>query len=260
MKCLCQNCKLQRNTLEPDKDSLTFNLFHIDLDSDNTNDNIFDDSMSNVLSTANSILSSCNYHSIQAISQQDISTSLSTFYFHNIDGFKTNFHESLINIKSMNHLPSVIAFCETNLKSDDQYDYDIKDYNAEHLYAINAKNKGSGLSFYYKKSCVFFRLASLDVRNNYYECMGGRLLTETDELYIIIVYRYHGNESEFIGEFTKIISDYKDKPLLIMGDFNIDLLCYDSNSSVDKFVNTMMSNSLFPLINKPTNFFAIHQL
>ena len=119
MKCLCQNCKLQRNTLEPDKDSLTFNPFHIDLDSDDTNDNIFDDSMSNVLSTANSILSSCNYHSIQAISQQDISTSLSTFYFHNIDGFKTNFHESLINIKSMNHLPSVIAFCETNLKSDD---------------------------------------------------------------------------------------------------------------------------------------------
>ena len=102
---------------------------------------------------------------------------------------------------------------------------------------------------------MFFRLASLDVRNNYYECMGGRLLTETDELYIIIVYRYHGNESEFIGEFTKIISDYKDKPRLIMGDFNIDLLCYDSNSSVDKFVNTMMSNSLFPLINKPTNFF-----
>ena len=211
--------------------------------------------MSDVLSTANSILSSCNYQSIQTISQQDISTSLSTFYFHNIDGYKTNFHESLINIKSMNHLPSAIAFCETNLKSDDPYDYDITDYNAEHLYAISAKNKGSGLSFYYKKSCVFFRLASLDIRNNYYECMGGRLLTETDELYIIIVYRYHGNESEFIGEFTKIISDYKDKPLLIMGDFNIDLLCYDSNSSVDKFVNTMISNSLFPLINKPTNFF-----
>ena len=155
----------------------------------------------------------------------------------------------------MKHLPSVIAFCETNLKLDDPYDYDIMKYNAEHLYAINDKNKGSGLSFYYKKSYVFFRLASLDIRNNFFECLGGRLLTETEELYIIIVYRYHGNESEFISEYTKIISDYKDKPLLIMGDFNIDLMCYDSNSSVDRFVNTMMSNSLFPLINRPTNFF-----
>ena len=134
--CLCKNCRLHRNSLQLDKDTLTFNPFQIDLDSDNNNNNIFDDSMSNVLSTAYNILNSCNYHSIQAISLQDIGSSLSTFYFHNIDGYKTNFHESLINIKSMNNLPSVIAFCETNLKLDDQYDYDITEYNAEHLYAI----------------------------------------------------------------------------------------------------------------------------
>ena len=159
----------------------------------------------------------------------------------------------------MNNLPSVIAFCETNLKLDDQYNYDITEYNAEHLYAIHDKNKGSGLSFYYKKSHVFFRLASLDIGNKLFECMRGRLLKETYELYIIIIYRFHGNESEFINEFTKIISDYKDKPLLIMGGFNIDLMCYDSNTNVDKFENTMMSNSLFPLINRPTNFFVTHQ-
>ena len=176
IKCLCENCKLQRSKLQSVNDTLTFNLFDIDLDSNNTNENIFDDSMSNVLSTAHNILNSCNYHSIQVISQQNISASLSTFYFHNIDGYKTNFHESLINIKSMNHLPSVIAFCETNLKLDDQYDYDITEYNAEHLYAINDKNKGSGLSFYYKKSYAFFRLTSLDIRNKLFECMGGAFI------------------------------------------------------------------------------------
>ena len=58
-----------------------------------------------------------------------------------------------------------------------------------------------------------------------------------------------------MNQFSKIISDYKDKPLLIIGDFNIDLLKYDTDPHVDKFVNTMMSNSLFPLVNKPTNFF-----
>ena len=41
--------------------------------------------------------------------------SLGKFYFNNIDGFKTNFNESLINIKSLNCVPSLIAFCETNL-------------------------------------------------------------------------------------------------------------------------------------------------
>ena len=47
MKCLCKNCKLQRSTLELDTDSLTFNPFHIDLDSNITN--IFEDSLSDVL-------------------------------------------------------------------------------------------------------------------------------------------------------------------------------------------------------------------
>ena len=39
---------------------------------------------------------------------------------------------------------------------------------------------------------------------------------------------------------------------MAMGDFNIDLLSCNSNFSVDKFVNTntMMSNSLLPLIKR----------
>ena len=51
------------------------------------------------------------------------------------------------------------------------------------------------------------------------------------------------------------ISSYKDKPLLIIGDFNLDLLQFDTDPLVDEFVNNMISSSLFPLINNPTNFF-----
>ena len=51
------------------------------------------------------------------------------------------------------------------------------------------------------------------------------------------------------------ISSYNDKPLLIIGDFNLDLLQFDTDPIIDEFVNMMISSSLFPLINKPTNFF-----
>ena len=85
--------------------------------------------------------------------------------------------------------------------------------------------------------------------------MGDSLKSENCQLHLIVVYRFHDNEAVFIEQFSKIISDYKDKPLLILGDFNIDLLKYDNDPHVDKFVNTMISNSLFPLVNKPTNFF-----
>ena len=53
----------------------------------------------------------------------------------------------------------------------------------------------------------------------------------------------------------EVIDDYKDKPLIIPGDFNIDLLSYNTDHNTDKFVNDMISNSFFPLVNKPTNFF-----
>ena len=53
----------------------------------------------------------------------------------------------------------------------------------------------------------------------------------------------------------KVILPYKDKPLLILGDFNLNLFEYDNNTHIDEFVNSMISNSLFPLVNKATNFF-----
>ena len=50
MKCVCKNCRLRRNSLQLDTDTLTFNPFQIDIDFDNNNNNIFDDSMINVSS------------------------------------------------------------------------------------------------------------------------------------------------------------------------------------------------------------------
>ena len=43
--------------------------------------------------------------------------------------------------------------------------------------------------------------------------------------------------------------------MVILGDFNIDLLSYNTDPNTDKYANAMISNSLFPLVNKPTNFF-----
>ena len=75
--------------------------------------------------------------------------------------------------------------------------------------------------------------------------MGGRLKTENTYLYIIIVYRYHGNHAEFPDQFMEVIEDYKEKPLVTLGDFNIGLLSYNTDPNTDKYANAMISNSLF---------------
>ena len=216
LKCVCFNCRLSRGESGL---TLSFNLFNLDSDD---NFNTFDDSMWDTLNCANTILQSCCYYErVNRVNEDD---SLSKFYFNNIDGFRTNFNESLINIKLLNCVPSLIAFCETNL-------------------------------LYSHKTNLFRRISSFTIRNKFFECIGGSLETEYKELIFITVYRFHGNESEFLEHFMKIILPYKDKPLLILGDFNLNLFEYDNNTNIDDFVNGMISNSLFPLVNKATNFF-----
>ena len=131
----------------------------------------------------------------------------------------------------------------------------MTDYNAEHRYAIPGKKKGSGLSIYSHKTNLFRRISSLTIRDKFFECIGGSVQTEYKELIFITVYRFHGNESEFLEQFMKVVLPYEDKPLLILGDLNLNLFEYDHNTHIDDFVNNMISNSLFPLVNKATNFF-----
>ena len=54
--------------------------------------------------------------------------------------------------------------------------------------------------------------------------MGGRLKTENTYLYIIIVYRYHGNDAEFSDQFMEVIEDYKEKPFLSL-EILISIYC-----------------------------------
>ena len=45
----------------------------------------------------------------------------------------------------------------------------------------------------------------------------------------------------------------KDKyNVFIMGDFNIDLLQYDTHNSTDDFLNSMISHSFLPYVLQPT--------
>ena len=199
--CVCKLHTRNNNTVQHNS---TFNPFSVDFDSDKNYDN-FDDSMCDALSTAQSVLDSCNYCDINELSTYNVDKSFTTFYFNNIDGYKTNFQESLINIKSMKKLPSIIAFCEANLKIDDPDNYNISEYNWEHFYALHNKSKGSGLSIYYNKMHIFNRIPSLDIRNKHFECMGGSLKSENCQLHLIVVYRFHDNEAVFIEQFPKII-------------------------------------------------------
>ena len=58
----------------------------------------------------------------------------------------------------------------------------------------------------------------------------------------------------FTSAFADLLCtlDNEKKTSYIAGDFNIDLLKYESHAPTASFVNCLFSYSFFPLINKPT--------
>ncbi|XP_033116597.1 uncharacterized protein LOC117116632, partial [Anneissia japonica] len=76
-----------------------------------------------------------------------------------------------------------------------------------------------------------------------------------NNLIVGVVYRPpKGNIYNFMNELNSLLSNQllKGKHLILMGDFNIDLLKVDQNSKVNEFIDLCTSFSVLPLITKPT--------
>ena len=68
------------------------------------------------------------------------------------------------------------------------------------------------------------------------------------------MYRHPNTDAEnFLGHIESTLSRFdKNKyHVLLMGDFNTDLLQYESHSHTNDFINSMISNSLLPYIHQP---------
>ena len=70
---------------------------------------------------------------------------------------------------------------------------------------------------------------------------------------IINVYRKPGSNLEtFCEKIESILCGAKSaKTIFVCGDFNIDLLKFDNHSNTKRFLDTMYSLGLYPLIDKP---------
>lgn len=67
-----------------------------------------------------------------------------------------------------------------------------------------------------------------------------------------IIYRHPNGDLERFIEYVSSTTDrinQENKPCIIMGDFNIDLLKFESHSATDGFLNTLGSNFFSALYN-----------
>ena len=73
------------------------------------------------------------------------------------------------------------------------------------------------------------------------------------------IYRQpNSNFNEFEADLKTILHkvDKENKTCILMGDFNIDLIKYESSHHVNRFLYQMYSSHFYPLINRPTRITA----
>jgi hypothetical protein len=142
---------------------------------------------------------------------------------------------------------------------------DNMDKSMFNLEGYNMISKGrdvsshGGLAIYLRNCYEYEELCPLSVRNCEWEYQFLRVKIESSNTDIIIgnIYRLpretNNDYESFFHEFADVIQTFDSmKNMVILGDFNIDLLKVHEKSKVGDFVDLILSSGLIPKITLPT--------
>ena len=89
--------------------------------------------------------------------------------------------------------------------------------------------------------------------NEYIESLFVKISNNNMSYIIGLVYRPPNSTLiKFIEILNGILAEISHMPYYIKGDYNIDLLKHEHHPSTERFLDTMHSNSLLPMVFKPT--------
>ena len=138
--------------------------------------------------------------------------------------------------KGINNPFGILIFTETWLNNDKKDSCKFKGYSAIHLMRphdqiFDFKERGGGISIFVREGIDFTHRSDLDTVLNYLECCFIETSFNNKKYLIAGMYRTpNTNTKLFIEKFNEIIEPLKSShEIIILGDFNINLLNDDSN-------------------------------
>ena len=237
-------CKIF-NPFEINEDDSNILEYHGDLDPDKCFFN----------QHSHSLLEACNYQTEQTfnnyVSRKGISNNNFSLFHLNIRSVPANLSSLLSDMENLDHRFSVIGLTETWLNPSNIDAYGIDGYN--HIGITRSNQNGGGVSLFMSNEISYSELTEFTKVQEYIECLFLKINFK-DITYIIgIVYRPPNSDiQQFTETLNDILSQISHLPCYIMGDYNLDLLKHECHNPTEHFFNTMYSNSLIPLIYKPT--------
>ena len=230
--------------------------------SDELNEGSADDDDSDFSTSLN-----CRYYDTENLSSSLKNFSDNSFsLFHlNIASLNCHFDELQTLLNSLDHSFNIIALTETKV-SNTVIPENLCLDNYTHFHTPSVSGKGGALLFVNNELNHFSR-ADLNT-----VCYSPRELESTfvempsdvkGESNIIIgcIYRHPSMtisnfNTNFLQPLLHKVSK-ENKRVILLGDFNVDLLNHDSDSAVSEFIDNLSSASLLPTINLPTRITSV---
>ena len=201
---------------------------------------------------------SFNKHVVQKINQNSEKKESHLSLFHtNIKSLSKHFDELELYLESLNYNFSFIGLTETWL-NDNNCDLFARD-NYESINRYRKHRIGGGVSLYIKQDIKYKSRSDLECFDTNFETLfvevdKSSFLTNSN-IIVGVIYRMPGTPlnvfNEYINGVLNIIAKEK-KLCYLMGDYNADLLKHESDSHTSDLLDIMYSNSMFPVISKPT--------
>ena len=203
---------------------------------------------------------SCKYYECQDFKTSNSSSKFNFSALHlNISSLAKHFDElnALLGLLNLNF--SVIGISETRFlkNSPPIFNFDIGGYTAVHT---PTESSAGGALLYISNHLSYFPRSDLD--NVLYKPK------ELESVFVEVsfsnkpncivgcIYKHPGMSvnsftAEFLSPFLQLVSG-ENKSMVLLGDFNINLLNFDNSTEVGTFIDTLESYSLLPQVTLPT--------
>ena len=176
--------------------------------------------------------------------------------FHvNARSIPCNFSNLTAYLECLNFVFNFIGVSETWL-SDHNYDlYGLDGYNFEENH--RSARSGGGVGLFIKNSIEFLRRRDLEVNNDIMESIFIEVpvceALSSRKVIIGVVYRPPGTSlKDFEDTLDSILSKIDRRLCYLLGDWNMNLLAYDSHKDTTSCIDMFYSYGYSPLVNRPT--------
>ena len=196
-----------------------------------------------------------NYYTLKELSTLTASHNDLSLLHMNIRSLPLHYDELVATLSSLNISFDIIGLSETWHSSGSSIDINVEipDYS---YFTYKSQSQNGGVALYVKRSLSPIPRLDLGKDNVDFEAVWVEVDNKTEKNYLFCCAYHHPNSSistfnDYLQEILSLPSVCS-KQIFILGDFNINLLNYDTNIQTTNFVNFLFCKQFLPYIVHPT--------